>query len=58
MIFNEKVVSYKVLDLAIRYNYDINFDFIRDRMKILLFFCMILFVGGESCHHLPLNIHY
>ena len=35
MTLNEKVFNYKVLDLVILYNFDINFDFIRDHMKKL-----------------------
>ena len=35
MTLNEKVVNYKVLDLVILYNFDINFYFIRDHMKKL-----------------------
>jgi len=30
---NEKVINYKILDLAVHYNFDIKFDFIRDHTK-------------------------
>jgi hypothetical protein len=35
MTLNEKVINYKILDLAILYNFDIKFNFIRDYMKKL-----------------------
>jgi len=34
MTSNEKVINYKILDLAILYNFDVKFDFI-DYMKKL-----------------------
>ena len=46
MILNEKVINYKVLDLVILYNFDIKFDFIRDHMEKLYFFCVELCVGA------------
>ena len=45
MTLNEKVVNYKVLDLIILYNFGIKFDFNRDHMKKLGFFCVEPFVG-------------
>ena len=35
MTLNEKIISYKVLDLIIFYNFNIKFDFIQDHMKKL-----------------------
>jgi len=46
MILNEIVINYKVLDLIILYNFDIKFDFIRDHMIRLWFFCVEPFVGA------------
>ena len=43
MTSNGKVINYKVLDLVILYNFDINFDFIQDHMKRYEFFCVKVF---------------
>ena len=38
MTLNEKIITYKVLDLVILYNVDTNLDFIRGHIKKLRFF--------------------
>jgi hypothetical protein len=58
MILNKKVINYKVLGLVKLYNFDIKFDFIRDRMKKLrIFFHGTIFRDG-SCHYQSLNIPF
>ena len=52
MTLNENVINYKVLNLVILYNFDIKFDFIRDHIKKLIFFCVKPFVGaGHAITH-------
>ena len=56
MTLNEKVVNYKVLDLVILYNFGIKFDFIRDHIKKLWFFCVEPFVGAGHAITRPLKM--
>ena len=38
MTLDEKVINYKIVDLVKLYNFGIKFVFLRDHMKMLLFF--------------------
>ena len=49
MTLNEKIISYKVLDLIIFYNFNIKFDFIQDHMKkIMNFLCGTICRAGHA----------
>ena len=56
MTSNEKFINYKVLGLIIFYNFDVKFDFIRDHMKKLWFFCVEPFVGAGHAITGPLKM--